>query len=155
VAFVDGDHDNTGLLLSRYAERDEDGLVVVRPRIRYAPRGHRWTWDGARLAAFGGAYSVDKSLRLFREREKAAKIRIANSHRPADRQRSEDTSGWLWLPDEEMTDAEFAALLGDEPEPVDVLVTHDKPRATRPAVNRKAIAACFPNQDRLQRAVEA
>jgi hypothetical protein len=51
-----------------------------------------------------------------------------------------------------MTDDECDALLADD-SPVDVLLTHDKPRGSDPDWNRKNLPECLPNQDRIQRVV--
>ncbi|MEV0245077.1 metallophosphoesterase [Nocardia sp. NPDC050712] len=153
VYFLDGNHDKSSLLYERYGDAlDDEGFLICRKNIRYAPRGHRWTWAGTRFAAFGGAYSVDKAWRLAAEavREQKAERRrqFGSGRRPA-------TAGTLWFPEEQMTDAECDALLAADPAPVDVLLTHDKPRAADPAWNRKNLPECLPNQDRIQRAVEA
>lgn len=84
VAFCDGNHDNTALLLDQYTVRDGDGLVVVRDHIRYAPRGHRWTWGTSRLLAAGGAASLDKQWRLAREARQTARgtqAQLPSGHR--------------------------------------------------------------------------
>lgn len=66
VVFIDGNHDNQ-VLLGRLAERrgpgGEKGFVPVEDNLWWAPRGHRWTWDGARFGALGGAYSIDRRRR--------------------------------------------------------------------------------------------
>lgn len=161
--FLDGNHDNTALLLARYGDQaDTEGFLAVRGRIRYAPRGHVWTWHGTTFLAFGGALSLDKDWRLeeeARRRKKAARkegFRAAAGRPAAD---VPDFAGTLWFPGEEATDAEAAAILAATraalPDGVDVLLTHDKPRATRPDVNRKDDERCHPNQDRIQRLVDA
>jgi calcineurin-like phosphoesterase family protein len=132
VYFLDGNHDKTSLLLKKYNMHDNDGFIMVRPNIRYAPRGHRWTWDKVRFAAFGGAYSVDKQWRLDLEKQ---------------RRRPES----VWFPEEEMSDEDLDGFLTDT-SLVDVLLAHDKPRASAPKWNRKDVAGCWPNQDRIQRA---
>ncbi|WP_067569255.1 metallophosphoesterase family protein [Nocardia acidivorans] len=152
VYFLDGNHDKSSLLVEKYGERrDEEGFLVCRKYLRYAPRGHRWEWEGTTFAAFGGARSTDKGWRLAREshREEQAATRRAygSSRRPL-------TAGTLWFPEEEMTDDELESLLAQHDSPVDVLLTHDKPRATQPQFNRKNKPECFPNQDRIQRVVE-
>jgi hypothetical protein len=149
VYFLDGNHDKTSLLLERYTETDNEGFRIVRPHIRYAPRGHRWTWGAVRFAAFGGAYSVDKAWRLALEQSESRKIVEQNSYRTTLQQRSVDTSGTVWFPEEEMSDADLAAMLADET-PVDVLLSHDKPRGSRLNHNRKDLPECWPNQDRIQ-----
>lgn len=136
IWWLDGNHDNIALTLKLHPDCDDDGFHIVSDHVRYVPRGHRWTWGGVRFAAFGGAYSVDKGWRLDLEKRRKG-------------------PGTLWFPEEEMTDGEFRELLGTEPEPVDVLMAHDKPRGSSPGWNRKDIPECWPNQDRIQRAAVA
>ncbi|MGC0415074.1 metallophosphoesterase family protein [Embleya sp. AB8] len=158
VYFLDGNHDKSGLLLASYGDnRDDQGFVIVRPRVRYAPRGHRWTWHGTNLLAFGGALSMDREQRLAEERrryEKALRkesFRAAAGRPPAD---VPDFAGSLWFPEEEAADTDVDAVLLDR-SPVDILLTHDKPVRTTPAINRKADPRCLPNQQRIQRLVDA
>lgn len=137
VYFLDGNHDKTSMILEKYGDadyRDHEGFILIRPYIRYAPRGHRWTWDECRFAAFGGAYSVDKKLRLDEEK--------ASSYEP----------GTLWFPEEEMSDHDMDEFLKDQV-PVDVIFAHDKPRAANPGPGFDGYVLCLPNQDRLQRAL--
>lgn len=135
VYFLDGNHDKTSLLLEKYSHRlVDEGFMEVRENIAYAPRGHRWTWNGVRFIALGGAYSVDKPYRLMLEAQKHSPERY-------------------WFPEEEMTDEELTAILEADSSPVDVMLTHDKPRGSRPQWNRKDLEECWPNQDRIQRAV--
>lgn len=150
---IDGNHDKISLVLQRY-QPDDRGFHLVRPGLFYASRGHRWTWDGVRIIALGGAYSVDKEQRLLEEKAAAYKIRKQNQYRPADRKRSTDTSGTQWFPEEEMTDEDMARILVDTT-PVDIMLAHDKPRSSNPCWNRKDLPECWPNQDRLQLAVVA
>ncbi|MEU8896457.1 metallophosphoesterase [Nocardia sp. NPDC048505] len=153
VYFLDGNHDKSALVHELYgAEPDDEGFLVCRRNIRYAPRGHRWTWAGTRFAAFGGAYSVDKAWRLAAEAHRAWK---AERRRQFGSGRRPVTEGTLWFPEEQMTDAECEALLAADSSPVDVLLTHDKPRAAEPDWNRKNLPECLPNQDRIQRVTEA
>lgn len=153
VYFIDGNHDKTSLLLEKYDERDAEGFIRVRDYVKYSPRGHRWTWDGLRFASFGGAYSVDKDWRLHLEYKNHLKIEKHNAYRGAT-QKSSDTSGTLWFPEEEMTDEDMEKFLTDTT-PVDIMLAHDKPRASRPDWNRKDLSECWPNQDRHQKAVVA
>ncbi|MEV6429297.1 metallophosphoesterase [Nocardia sp. NPDC051463] len=151
VYFLDGNHDKTSLIHELYDEKaDDDGFLVCRSNIRYAPRGHRWVWGETRFAAFGGAYSVDKPWRLAKEaqveRNAARRRRFGSSRHPV-------TAGKLWFPEEQMPDEEFDAALAADPTPVDVLLAHDKPRDSTPDWNRKNLPECLPNQDRVQRAV--
>lgn len=138
IYFVDGNHDKTSLLVEKYDEtRDDEGFMIVRPYIRYAWRGHRWTWDEVRFIALGGAYSVDKEWRLDLEARYPGKY---GGH------------GSLWFPEEEMDDYDMSQILQDT-SPVDVILAHDKPRGSHPGWNRKDLAEYWPNQDRLQLAV--
>lgn len=97
--WVDGNHENHTSLRqhARWAERDQSGAVVTSERTRWLPRGHRWSWNGVRFGALGGAFSIDWHLR---------------------------TPGVSWWPEEITTDTDVA-VIGDEP--LDVLVTHDAP----------------------------
>jgi Predicted phosphoesterases, related to the Icc protein len=135
VYFLDGNHDNLGHLIDAYDGAEylnQDGTIRIRDFITYTPRGLRWTWDGVRFIALGGAYSVDKDYRLLLERKR---------RKP----------GSLWFPGEEMTDAEMAEILADT-SPVDIMLAHDKPAKTD--VGLKNIPECFPNQHRLQAAMD-
>lgn len=138
VYFLDGNHDKTSLLMEKYGDfRNEEGFVIVRPDVLYAPRGHRWAWDHVRFIALGGAYSVDKDWRLQEEELYPGKYGGAET---------------LWFPEEEMTDEDMDLFLEDTTK-VDIVLAHDKPRASNPKWNRKDYLECLPNQDRLQRAV--
>jgi len=149
IYWLDGNHDKSSLI--DHSEKDGHGFVLVSEHVRYAPRGHRWTWAGTRFIALGGAYSVDKSWRL--EQEAARNQRYAaETALYGKRPRSADEL--LWFPEEELTDAELAQALAN-PELVDVMLTHDKPRASDPRWNRKNMPECLPNQDRIQAAVDA
>ena len=157
VVFVDGNHDNVGLLRRRYTTCDADGFVVVRDDVLYAPRGLRWTWEGVRFLALGGAYSVDKPERLSLEQAAHVKALRKEGYRQSAGRPTRPVPSHaetLWFPDEELTDAEVRAVLAD-PSGVDVLVTHDKPRASAPGWNRKDLPECWPNQDRVQRVLSA
>lgn len=132
VYFLDGNHDKTSLLLEKYTKRDDEGFIIVRPDIRYAWRGHRWTWDSVRFISLGGAYSIDKDWRLDLEE-------VTN-----------DPQGH-WFPEEEMSDEDMDVILEDDSR-VQVMLTHDKPRGSNPKWNRKDFLECVPNQDRIQRA---
>lgn len=150
--FLDGNHDKTSLLLQNYDERDDEGFIKVREYVYYAPRGHRWTWDGLRFASFGGAYSVDKAWRIQQEYKIAGQIFQKNKYRPDSKKQPINSSGTLWFPEEEMTDIDMDEFLKDTT-PVDIMLAHDKPRAANPDWNRKDSPECWPNQDRLQKAV--
>lgn len=153
--FLDGNHDKTSLLLEKYQERDVEGFIQLRDYLFYAPRGHRWTWGHRKFIALGGAYSVDKAWRLDLEYKNHLKLQKRNVYRAPSNQLSTDTSGTLWFPEEQMTDNDMDTILLTDSSPVDVIVAHDKPRAANPGWNRKDYLECYPNQDRLQKAVRA
>lgn len=100
VVFIDGNHDNP-VLLARLAERrgatGPSGFVPVEDHLFWAPRGHRWEWDGVRFGALGGAFSIDRRLR---------------------------TTGLDFWTAEVTSPADVARLGCD---PLDVLVCHDGP----------------------------
>jgi len=155
VYFLDGNHDKTSLVIERYADRlDEEGFLICRPRVRYAPRGHRWSWGGVRFMAFGGAYSVDKMLRLeweHRERKRRMErvVKYGSTVNP-------DTSGMHWFPEEQATEQDVQRILAADSSPIDVLLTHDKPNgATPPGWTYNQPDECYPNQERIQRLAEA
>ncbi len=115
LVLVDGNHDNHSAL--RALPRDAAGFGVVRTKarrggrhelIRWAPRGHRWTWpDDAgrpmRFGALGGAFSIDHKRRR---------------------------AGKDWWPGIEEVAPEDVDALGTEP--LDVLVSHDCPTGAVP-----------------------
>lgn len=141
VYFVDGNHDKTSLLLSKYSDnKDDEGFMLPRPHIHYAWRGHRWTWDSVRFIGLGGAYSVDKDWRLTQEEYHPGKYGFKAGD-----------SEFLWFPEEEMSDEDMDTILEDDSR-VNVILAHDKPRGSNPKWNRKDYLECLPNQDRLQRA---
>lgn len=98
-----GNHDNADLL-GRHPLHD-DGYWWLRDHIAVAPFGTRWTWQGVRFGALGGAYSIDQHLR---------------------------TASIDWWPGEEPTEDD-AARLGDEP--FDTLICHDVPLGGEPEMN--------------------
>lgn len=137
VYWLDGNHDKTSLVLEKYSDtKDEEGFLACRPHVRYAPRGHCWTWAGKKFIAIGGAYSVDKDYRLWLEEQRGG-------------------PGTQWFPEEEMTDDELRNIIVNTTNTVDIMLTHDKPRMSNPGWNRKDLEECWPNQNRIQEAVEA
>jgi len=149
--FLDGNHDKTSLVLEKYGDnRDDEGFLVCRKHVRYAPRGHRWTWADTRFIALGGAYSVDKDWRVTEEY-----VNTLKSEKRAAQWAGvpKDFSGTLWFPEEEMTDEQFMAIMDADSSPVDVIFSHDKPFGSNPPWNRKALADCLPNQRRIQHAL--
>lgn len=151
--WIDGNHENHTMLRERYGPNGEnykptdEGFWEIRPGVYYIPRGTRWTWNGVRLMGLGGAYSVDKDYRLAREQGRvsiewgwtAGHVRKFGATGP----------GTMWWPEEELSDEELEFALSD-PEPLDILFSHDKPRASNPPWNRKDLLECYPNQDKIQ-----
>lgn len=61
--WVDGNHENfDALQVGDWLHYD--GFAGMTPRIFYAPRGHRWEWEGTKFLALGGANSIDKQYRV-------------------------------------------------------------------------------------------
>jgi hypothetical protein len=60
--FIDGNHEDFTQLLGTPTD-EETGLVKLRERLYYLPRGSRWTWHGREWLALGGATSVDREWR--------------------------------------------------------------------------------------------
>lgn len=126
--WLDGNHENHPLLREKYTETDDRGFILIRPNVFYAPRGHRWTWDGIRFMSLGGATSIDKRWR---------------------------TEGVSWWPEEDLTQAEVDAALAD-PTPVDILLTHDKPLLSDPQWGQRPVyEELLANQEKVQQVVDA
>ena len=106
LVFIDGNHEDH-LALRQFSPRS-DGFVPITPRILWAPRGQRWTWQGVRFLALGGAYSIDRQGRTL------------NSGR------------WGWFEEETITAEQAAAAIAGGP--ADVLLAHDAPRGAIPQV---------------------
>lgn len=157
--WLHGNHDKHSLALKRWgADRDDEGFIRIRENILYIPQGHSWTWAGAKLRSFGGAYSTDKEYRLRLELKRYQKlaaaeqnraVRLGVSPRPVPSQ-----SGTIWFPEEQMSATEMDNLLAADSEPKDIVFSHDKPFAAKPGWNRKDLPLCEPNQQLLQRALE-
>lgn len=96
LAFVDGNHENFDRLLQWPIA--DDGLRYLRERVIHLPRGYRWQWGGTQCLAVGGAYSIDRLLRI--------------PHRS-------------WWPQETITPTEAAAIC--EAGRCDVMFCHDCP----------------------------
>lgn len=62
LGFVDGNHENFRLLLAHPIA--DNGLRYLHSRIVHLPRGFRWRWGSIRCLAVGGAYSIDRILRI-------------------------------------------------------------------------------------------
>ncbi|MDA8331220.1 MAG: metallophosphoesterase [Candidatus Dormibacteraeota bacterium] len=106
VVFVDGNHEDHKALLQLPVR--PDGFVEVTDRILWAPRGHRWTWQGVRFLALGGAYSIDRHERKL------------------------DSGRWGWFKEEVISPEQ--AKLAIAGGPADVLLTHDAPVGALPQV---------------------
>lgn len=158
--WLHGNHDKHSLALKSHGERrDDEGFILCRDNVLYIPQGHAWAWEQRTFRSFGGAYSVDKSFRLKAERrnyefllrkEQYRAEAAGTLPRPVPSQ-----AGTLWFPEEQMSDEDMDELLAADSELKNYVLSHDKPLNARPRWNRKDIAACEPNQRRLQRALEA
>lgn len=98
--WIDGNHENFEALW----EGDDPPPYPVwhTPRLCYLPRGTSWEWEGVTFVALGGAYSIDKHLRI---------------------------PGVSWWPQETTRPRDVAKALSYGV--CDVLVTHDAPSGTR------------------------
>ena len=106
IVFVDGNHEDHKAL--RKLPTRPDGFVEVTDRILWAPRGHRWAWQGVRFLALGGAYSIDR------------------------RDRKLDSGRWGWFKEEVITPEQ--AKLAIAGGPANVLLTHDAPTGALPTL---------------------
>lgn len=105
--FVDGNHENhhmLGELSEDEGLRGPDGEVAVMDRVGWLPRGTRWEWSNVRLAAMGGAVSIDQSDR---------------------------TLGYDWFEEEAITYGQYRRFESHGGR-VDVLFTHDAPSVELP-----------------------
>jgi predicted phosphodiesterase len=157
IYWLRGNHDKSSLVEQMYQDRDEEGFILCRPGLKYAPDGLRWTWGGVRFLSFGGAYSVDKDWRLAQEAKLTQKIhRVEGYRRAAGRPPKTEPelsfSGWLWFPEEEASDCDVEHILSD-PTGIDILLTHDKPVSSSPGWNRKHLPECQPNAQRVQKII--
>lgn len=143
--WLDGNHENHTLLRAHYGdEKTDDGFWVIRDGLYYAPRGHRWIWSGRHCMSLGGGYSIDKMARLEGE---------TYGFRTQDDKFIPPTGPLTaWWPDEELTDDDVSVALRDST-PLDLLLAHDKPRASNcPGIDPN-IVECLPNQDRVMQVV--
>jgi hypothetical protein len=100
LIFLCGNHENHPVLeaLAAKAARTSEGHYALRPNIFYTGRVAVWTWEGVRVAAVGGATSIDRHAR---------------------------TIGVSWWPEERLAEHEIREAMSIGP--VDVLFTHDAP----------------------------
>jgi len=61
VWFIDGNHDNHGLLHTLPIE--PNGMHRITDRLWHIPRGFMWTWNNTKFMGLGGAVSVDRNVR--------------------------------------------------------------------------------------------
>lgn len=114
---VPGNHDNYNAI-ARMSVTPDGWLHLPRfPGLRFAPRGLIWQLpNGLWAGALGGAGSIDKNLR---------------------------TPGKTWWPEEEVTQADVDALLGNFAlsglERLDVLFTHDAPAGVYRPKSRRPV----------------
>lgn len=123
--WLDGNHENHPLLWRTYGPGGEkhkptdQGFWEIRKRLYYMPRGHRWVWDEVTFLSLGGAYSIDKYLRL---------------------------EGSSWWPEELITQADWRkAATGGH---TDVLLTHDAPMGCIPYLVKEEDEVGLGRQDR-------
>jgi predicted phosphodiesterase len=123
LLFVDGNHECFTTLL-RYPIRD-NGLRQLTDWVWHLPRGFRWTWDGVRFLALGGAHSVDRPYRV---------------------------PGTSWWSEETIGRGDVARVM--QGGPADVLISHDCPvGVTIPGIDDRSTPAPFPPAE-MQRAHE-
>lgn len=96
---VPGNHEDYAYI--KLLKPDERGLIKVKDHIFLVPRGYKWEWGGRTLAGLGGAYSIDKRYRR---------------------------EGVDWFPEEMITHEDYLATIADV-EKIDLLVTHEAPKA--------------------------
>lgn len=66
--FLDGNHeDHHALRDLQDRNEDSEGFWRIRENVRYAPRGHRWTWNDVDFLSLGGAFSIDRNWRRVGE----------------------------------------------------------------------------------------
>ncbi len=104
-----------------------DDFVEITGRILQAPRGHRWTWQGVRFLALGGACSID---RLY------GKL---------------DSGRWGWFKEEVITAQEATQVIAGGPGYV--LLTHDAPTASLPQATEYAPVNFLPSVQQSARRV--
>lgn len=135
--FIEGNHDDYSKLWG-YKHPMRDGWPTIGERIYFIPRGTRWTWQGKRFLAVGGAVSVDRSSRLRHE---------AKSGKPHTK----------WWPQEALTEEQadlFAA--GGE---ADIVISHDAPLGASidgtDIIDGKNDPETTDNRRRLRRIIDA
>lgn len=108
IHIIPGNHEDYNQI--DLMDTDNDGWLYRKayPQLKFAPRGHVWTYNGITMAALGGAGSIDRNLRV---------------------------EGRDWWPQEEITDKDVRALIDNvttQPwERLDILYTHEAPAGPR------------------------
>ena len=97
--WLDGNHEHFDML-EAMGLYGASGMQKMQDGLFYLPRGTRWEWNGTKFLAFGGAYSIDKAYR---------------------------TPHVSWFSQELPTYKQVDDVL-DNPEPVDIMFSHDSPR---------------------------
>ncbi len=102
VFFCDGNHENFRLLRRLTKGRMGGGPVRVRKNLYYMPRGSVLELFGRRILFVGGAYSIDKALRV---------------------------PGKTWFEEETLTAEETETILRNLPHPetIDTVISHTCP----------------------------
>lgn len=121
--FLDGNHDNHPLLWTKYTEEDDEGFIIVRPHIRYSPRGHHWTWNGKRFCSLGGAYSIDIDWRRVEYQDVRSVIVNAWPGLSKEEYDEKCRPYEQWWDTEMITDEQ--AQLAQAGGPIDILLSHD------------------------------
>lgn len=106
IYFVDGNHEDFNKLYE--FKLNDEGVRQMHTNITHLPRGYRWTWNGTKFMAMGGAFSIDRLHRV---------------------------EGYTWWPQETITDADMGnAIAGGL---ADVVISHDCPsHATIPGLTK-------------------
>jgi Icc-related predicted phosphoesterase len=126
IIIAPGNHDDYDQLES--APVDDDGLMVLRPGVRAAPRGHVLDAGARRWLLCGGAASIDGPdgpREVRQSRGPFDTVHVIQHRDGSTRTYQEGGNLGGWWPQETVTDADVAACAAAGP--VDVLVTHDAP----------------------------
>lgn len=113
--WVDGNHEDHDRIARQLPGRE---LTVMGeyPHIIHLPRGFRWNWWGQTWMALGGAYSVDRHMRV---------------------------KGKSWWPEETLSDEDIAYAKRDGE--VNIIVAHDAPfDAEIPGISKVGGPSMFP-----------
>lgn len=115
LSWVDGNHEDFDAL---YKLPVIDGIRPITDRIAHLPRGYRWEWNGGTWLAFGGAASVDRSMRK---------------------------SGSDWFVQEYITEEDvLAAIKGGH---ADIVIAHDVPQGCTTMDARYTRPSSWPVED--------